>query len=118
MPYLDPDLRHRPEPPPDAAYYSGFPYGDGRVGSSWFHLLLDCMGLALQRMLSQSVSSREIAPKLSLHSRQKSSEISMRGVPFVMPVIAREFNLSETVFVTPVEGKPLHRRLRILGAGP
>ncbi len=42
-----------------------------------------------------------------------------RGIdPALMPVIAREFNLSETVFVTPVEGKPLHRRLRILGAGP
>jgi trans-2,3-dihydro-3-hydroxyanthranilate isomerase len=31
-----------------------------------------------------------------------------------MQTIAREFNLSETVFVSPVAGKPLHRRLRIL----
>jgi trans-2,3-dihydro-3-hydroxyanthranilate isomerase len=34
-----------------------------------------------------------------------------------MQTIAREFNLSETVFVTAVEGKPLHRRLRILTPG-
>lgn len=34
--------------------------------------------------------------------------------PALQQSIAREFNLSETVFVTPVEGEPLSRRLRIL----
>ena len=37
-----------------------------------------------------------------------------RGLdPGLMPAIAREFNLSETVFVSPVEGAPLRRAVRI-----
>ena len=37
-----------------------------------------------------------------------------RGIdPGRMQTIAREFNLSETTFVTPVEGQPLRRRVRI-----
>jgi trans-2,3-dihydro-3-hydroxyanthranilate isomerase len=37
-----------------------------------------------------------------------------RGIdPAMFQTIAREFNLSETTFVTPVEGAPLRRRVRI-----
>ena len=41
-----------------------------------------------------------------------------RGIdPGLMQTIAREFNLSETVFVTPVDGAPLRRAVRIFTPG-